>query len=385
VIDNFAFLLPVIHLTFGCTLLIVWRAGSRVAAIWGCGFLGSAIGFSVPLLQFLPMQGRAMVADIAFATAFLCFGQGLVRRFGLRRRLALRSAVALASVGGCAWAIFVLGSLRFELIASDMGCALLILVCLPGVLGRLRRPIDRVLITITLLVVLDTVIRGATVFLTTPTDSPADFLTTDYAFLMQASGAVLGLLFALVVLAAVTLDHVAFYRIEATVDPLSGLLNRRGFEHAIAGRHSGALRWGSVVIADMDHFKQVNDQCGHSAGDRAIVVFARLLSDTMPSDSVIARFGGEEFITFLPKHDPAVARGFAETLRHSFAESGARLAELPLPVTASFGIAEVEPGDFSIHDAIARADAGLYQAKANGRDRIVVHVADPAGSGLMLM
>jgi diguanylate cyclase (GGDEF)-like protein len=368
--NNFAFLLPVIHVTFGLTLLIVWRAGSRAALIWGVGFLCSGLGFSVPIFQILPLQGRALVADVSFAMAFLCYGQGLTRRFGLRRRLALRCGIAALSIAGCAWAIFVTQTLRLELVSSDIGCALLILICLPGVFGRLRRPIDRLLITVTLLVVLDSVVRAATVFLTTPNDAPGNFLATKYAFLMQANGAVLGLLYALIVLAAVTLDHVAFYRIEATIDPLSGLFNRRGFEHAVAGRHGDVPRHGSVIVADIDHFKGVNDRCGHSAGDRAIVVFAQLFSDIMPADAVVARFGGEEFVAFLPRRSLAEASRYAEAARQTFADTGAKLADLPMALTASFGVAQVEGDDFSVHDAVARADDRLYEAKAAGRDRV---------------
>lgn len=372
--NSFLFLLPVIHMTFGLTLLIAWRAGSRVALIWGLGFLCSGLGFSIPFLPVLSMQGRTMLADIAFACAFWCFGQGIVRRFGQPRRIALRGLIAMVSLGGCAWAIFVTQTLRPELVASDVGCSLLLLVCLPGVSGRLRRPIDRLLVGVTLLVVLDGLVRSATVLLTTPSNSPADFLATRYAFLMEASGAVLGLLYALVVLAAVTLDHVAFYRIEATVDPLSGLLNRRGFEHALAGRHGSRPRQGSAIVADIDHFKQVNDRCGHSAGDRAIIVFGQLFSDTMPADALIARFGGEEFVAFLPRRGVDQARRYAELARAAFAEKGQRLAELPMPLTASFGVAEVLAGDFSIHDAVTRADHQLYEAKAAGRDQVAAPV-----------
>jgi diguanylate cyclase (GGDEF)-like protein len=369
--DPYAFLLPIVHFTFGCTLLIVWRAGARSAAAWGIGFLLSSLGFAGPLLMALPVQGRAMVANLAFTAAFLAYGEALVTRFGLPRRMILRGAIAMLSIAGYSWAILGPWNLRLQLLSSDLGCALLILVCLPGVRGRLRRPIDRALVFVTLLVAVDVLMLTGTMFLTIPADDSVPFLSTTYAFLLQTTSTVLGLVQALVALAAVTLDRVAFYRTEAATDPLSGLLNRRGFDHAVKGRGQGAPLSGSIVIADIDYFKQVNDRCGHAAGDRAIVVLARLMGDRMPDDAIVARFGGEEFIAFLPGCGLGDALALADDVRRRFAETGAELAGVMLPMTASFGVADLAAGDLSLHDAIARADGGLYEAKAAGRDRVV--------------
>jgi diguanylate cyclase (GGDEF)-like protein len=291
----------------------------------------------------------------------------------------LRGVIAALSIAGYSWAILGPWNLRLQLASSDLGCAFLILACLWGVWGRLRRPIDRALVLVTLLVAIDVLVLTATMFLTTPADNSGSFLSTTYAFLLQTTSTVLGLVHALVALAAVTLDRVAVYRTEAVTDPLSGLLNRRGFDHAVTGRRQGGRLSGSIVIADIDHFKQVNDRCGHLAGDRAIVVLARLIGDRMPDDAIVARFGGEEFIAFLPGCSLADAQALAEDVRRRFAESGAQQADVSVPMTASFGVSDLAATDLSVHDAIARADGGLYEAKEAGRDRVVARGIAAAG------
>ena len=129
-------------------------------------------------------------------------------------------------------------------------------------------------------------------------------------------------------------DVLTRYRHDAHVDPLSGLLNRRGFEEAVAHHDAG----GSLIACDIDHFKRVNDAHGHGLGDRVIVALADALRALAPADAAIARFGGEEFILFLPGADPAMATGIADAIRLRFAEQAASRLGLPGPLTASFGL-----------------------------------------------
>lgn len=154
----------------------------------------------------------------------------------------------------------------------------------------------------------------------------------------------------------------------ASHDPLTGLLNRAGLDRRAATMLRGVGQ-SVVVMTDLDHFKQVNDTHGHLVGDRVLVAFAAACRDTLRSTDLVVRYGGEEIVLVLPGASATAARGAAAMVRERLAER-ARSAGLP-PVTASFGVAEVSAGE-PFDQALRRADAALYRAKAAGRDRVVV-------------
>ena len=366
--DHFAFLLPATFWVFGCTFLIVWRVGMRPALLWGAAYLCAGTGFTASMWPApLPEVARALSAEVLFIAAFFLFGEALVARTGgsvLRR---LRLGVALTGFALTTAAI-ARGDLRAELLLSDLSCALLLALGLAGMRGASRLA-DRALFAAACLVVTETVVRGATVFITVNPDGTS-FLATTYAFLMQACAGVIGVVFALAALAALTSDLIDRYRDEALTDPLSGLLNRRGFAAAVARAVPAEHGGGSLVTCDIDHFKQVNDRFGHAAGDRVIADFARIIRDRAPSHAIAARMGGEEFAIYLPGIGTAEATRFANSVRLAFSASDHTVVQMAAPLTASFGLAAVEPDDAGLTRASARADAGLYHAKTGGRDRV---------------
>ncbi len=163
-------------------------------------------------------------------------------------------------------------------------------------------------------------------------------------------------------------------------DPLSGCVNRRGFDQQLARELSRAQRAGApvaLVAVDVDHFKRINDQYGHAAGDAVIRDLGALLRDAARAGDVVARVGGEEFVLVLPDADEAGAAAFARRLVD--AVRARRFAAVPgLGVTISAGVAaEARVGDADAAEAFkARADEALYAAKRGGRDRAVVWTPD---------
>lgn len=144
-------------------------------------------------------------------------------------------------------------------------------------------------------------------------------------------------------------------------DPLTGAWNRAGLA-ALAPR---LLRPGhAVIVLDVDHFKTINDRHGHGAGDRILTALVASARAVLPAGAEIARLGGDEFVMVLPDQSRAEASWLADEVRHAIR----RASDLP-PWTISLGIATVEPGDRDFAQAIERADAALYRAKAAGRDR----------------
>jgi diguanylate cyclase (GGDEF)-like protein len=172
-------------------------------------------------------------------------------------------------------------------------------------------------------------------------------------------------------------DHVeALYHAElkrlAEEDPLTGIAHKGTFQEALArevaraNRHGNAL---SVAILDVDHFKAVNDRFGHLAGDEVLRELPRLVRPLVRAEQVLARVGGEELALLLPHVPAEKAALFAEKVRrlveaHPFLFQGERIA-----VTVSVGVAELEPVE-AAEALLARADARLYQAKREGRNRV---------------
>lgn len=159
----------------------------------------------------------------------------------------------------------------------------------------------------------------------------------------------------------------------ATHDALTGLFNRREGTDRLATEYARFRRTGnpfSVVLVDIDHFKNINDTLGHDTGDIVIRgVAERLVSGSRKVDSVI-RWGGEEFLLILPGAGEQQALGMAERIRDVLTRSPIEAHGRPLEITCSFGVAEVREKD-AIQELLRRADDRLYHAKTTGRNRIV--------------
>ena len=158
----------------------------------------------------------------------------------------------------------------------------------------------------------------------------------------------------------------------ARQDHLTGLSNRRAFMELAGMCWSSAARGDRsliMIMMDIDHFKAINDQYGHRAGDDVLVAVSDLLKRNSRASDIVARWGGEEFIVLLTETDLAHAREYAEKLRHAITELRVLTGSHSISLTASFGVARCST-DSTLEDMIHLADAGLYRAKREGRNRI---------------
>ncbi len=164
---------------------------------------------------------------------------------------------------------------------------------------------------------------------------------------------------------------VTAHKTAASMDPLTGMLNRRGFAEATSRaieREANAGRPATVLIFDIDHFKSVNDRFGHPAGDEVLRLFATIVLNTLRITDLSGRIGGEEFAAFLPcSLEEAVIA--AERVRETFESSGIVVEEGPVDTTVSIGVAG-GPAGTELEVLLAAADAALYQAKRTGRNRV---------------
>lgn len=149
----------------------------------------------------------------------------------------------------------------------------------------------------------------------------------------------------------------------ANTDPLTGLLNRRGFDQSVARAAVGA-----IIYVDLDHFKSVNDRFGHDVGDTVLRQAAQVLAGAVRTGDVLSRFGGEEFVIFLPGGDLTAAKAVAERARAALA---AKVHLEGVAVTGSFGVAITPTPAGDISETIRQADAAVYAAKGQGRNRVL--------------
>ena len=162
------------------------------------------------------------------------------------------------------------------------------------------------------------------------------------------------------------------HKTAALIDPLTGLANRRAFLGdaedfmARAPKHGESL---TVMLADLDRFKAVNDQFGHVIGDRVLQIFADTITRTLRATDMSGRLGGEEFAFLMPGTNAAEAERIAERIRVQFAEAARKVGGLAVNATVSVGVATAT-APAQLADLIAAADGALYRAKAEGRNRV---------------
>jgi diguanylate cyclase (GGDEF)-like protein len=162
---------------------------------------------------------------------------------------------------------------------------------------------------------------------------------------------------------------------QATVDPLTGAFNRRYLERRVMAEASRARRSKlplAVAVGDLDHFKDVNDRFGHAAGDAALQAFVAVLMQTLRTEDVVARVGGDEFCILFPGTGAQAAATGLERCLRSLRTTEIDTAGSRFRVSGTFGIAELGPGQ-GAEAVLARADEALYRAKAAGRGRVLVH------------
>jgi diguanylate cyclase (GGDEF)-like protein len=174
----------------------------------------------------------------------------------------------------------------------------------------------------------------------------------------------------------------------ALQDPLTGLYNRRHLDERLASELAAAQRHGrplSLLMIDIDHFKQVNDDRGHLAGDEVLKMVAFVLRGAVRKEDVLARYGGEEFVVIARETASEGARALAERIRRAVERSHFGWQQADLGVTVSVGVtiaaalAEYVPGRTE-RDVVEAADRALYLAKQQGRNRVVT-LALPAAAG----
>jgi diguanylate cyclase (GGDEF)-like protein len=171
---------------------------------------------------------------------------------------------------------------------------------------------------------------------------------------------------------------------ENITDPLLGIYNRRYLNRKLEEETSRALRYKmplSLLMVDVDHFKNINDTHGHQIGDQALIHLSRLLMDSVRNLDVVARYGGEEVLIIVPDTPPQTATELARRLNQYVAGQPLTVTDTngikqEIRMTVSIGVASLNYQSDNMQKLLERADAALYQAKQNGRNQVVVSEAN---------
>lgn len=228
--------------------------------------------------------------------------------------------------------------------------------------------VERILWACYLALLVNAVVRTIVVMYLLPVHSVEELTQSGLWLLMLAVNMLIGLAFILSLLACSLREILQALRSERDHDALTCLLNRRSFlESAQARLRSPRSSGWALLLCDVDHFKRVNDDWGHAAGDEVLQIVGQTLQQQARPGDLVARFGGEEFVVLLRCADMAIAAGVAERMRRQLAQT--HCSAIAGAVTASFGVAGVGSSE-DLPRALERADALLYLAKNAGRNRV---------------
>lgn len=373
-----ALLNPSIAMVLAAACLLLWlhQKTRPYMAVLGAGYAATGFGF---LLQHFELPigffATKFVSNVFFVTSGVLISTAVMSRY--RRPVPYLALLALAGGGlaGLLWFMIAEPSLMWRIYVMNFalgGMAFIISAEVYKVQDK--SPIDRLLLAASILIALNFTVRTVVLMVLYGGYESYDvFYTSPYWTTALLSHALLSIVMAITLIVGSVTDVMATLRTEAHTDPLSGLLNRRGFEERARAQIVAAERGSaplSLVLADLDHFKSVNDVHGHGVGDAVIAAFSALLRGTGDDATIIGRTGGEEFAILVPGSDVAVARLLAEGLRAALSEG--QVHGVPIGVgrvTASFGVATLDSGE-GLEAVFRRADAALYQAKRDGRNRV---------------
>ncbi len=362
-------------IVLGTLLLFAWTLNRKVRALgwWGAAFCLVAIGIGLANLGRQPPNYPVLLVANALVT--LAYGALYTgcRTFNGRPR-----ALSVGLAGTAVWIA------AFAFIYDQQAARLVLLSVIVAIYAALsarelwknapqRLASQGVAVALLVGLVLFNLLRAVLGISSSSIawlDAFASRWSAGMALILVVYGPTLAFIFLSMAKERVEFD----YKQAAFIDPLTGIPNRRAFlQNAAALLRRLGDRPASCLLFDLDNFKSFNDRYGHDVGDRILTAFGETLAKHLPKQT-FGRIGGEEFAAILPLGE-SEAVGLAEAIRHTFAAAGEAVPGIHGDVTVSVGC--VSAANVTVKELLRRADAGLYQAKANGRN--VVVTAAPSG------
>ncbi len=357
----------------GGLLLVCWRVQPRQRYLpWlAAGYLLSALALLVQsLLPASEIARWSLFTGVIYLGGAWSLARGMGLRYGVGSRPGLALAIAAATLAALYYHAFVEQDLWARVYLLNAGLGLMQMLPVPAIL-RSNPPqerLERILRGSYVVFAGYTMARPVVLLAVAPLSRTVDLSISAYWMATLAGTLVFALWFTAILVACAVRDAMAALREERNRDSLTQLLNRRAFFEAAENSLSDGRQgpW-ALVTCDIDHFKQVNDNWGHAAGDEVLRRVAQVLATQMREGDHVARFGGEEFVVLLQQADRHVAEAVAERIRQQL--SATHIDAIRGSVTASFGVS-MPSSRADLPRALAQADALLYRAKQSGRNRV---------------
>ena len=365
---------PAMAVVFLVLFLVMWhrgRMGNYVLA-FAISYAFFACGFMVTHVLDTASTYTWHLAQFFYTMSSVSIAWGLARRSGQPTYLGTFLLVYLLSALTLGLAVALTPDVGPRLVIANVGYGVIHLITMMNLLAAPRqRGIDRLIIGVEGIVAAQFFIRPSLTLLiegNIPAEAYRDSL---YYAVLNLSVALISVVGAMVLIGACIYDQVRAVRQRAELDVLTGLRTRRAFEKDVVAMMDKAKVQGkpvSLVVADIDHFKAVNDVYGHQVGDKAIAAFGDVIRDTIRDGDIAGRIGGEEFCVLAWNCDGTAAVAMADRIRTRFAARHMEGLPEDHRLTASFGVAGRREGE-GYGRVFARSDAALYRAKEAGRNR----------------
>ncbi len=369
---------PGIGVLLAAAFFVLWsnRRGEIYVLVAAAGYLVNAMGFLVrDTAPSLPHDAQIILANVLFMATACLLSAAILLRYKIAPPYNAMLAISTVAMAGQIWFLLVEPDItaRIYFISLGLGAIASILAIKLWPVDKVHI-IDRLLFWIACLAAANFILRPVIILQLVEMRDGGGFQQSVYWTTVQFTQAMLSIMIALNLMVAVAIDLLDELRREAKIDKLSGLLNRKGFEVEAAdalARHAHDATPACLLLADLDHFKQVNDTFGHAAGDAVISVFGAAIKSAGPEAMIAGRIGGEEFAMLLLGVELGDARSIAEDIRITLSE--AAIGRLPpgLTPTASIGV-YIAPARAGLSELLRHADLSLYQAKRAGRNRVEV-------------
>ena len=365
---------PTMAVVFMFVFLVLWnrgRMGTYVLA-FAASFFFFAIGFAATHLLDTGSPYIFHITQFFYVLSSACGIWGVAKRVGQPPYLGVLAIIYALCAATLAVAVSVSSDISSRLIIVNTGYGVMYLVSVMTLLGaHQREAIDKLIIFTQSLLAAQFLIRPVLTLLVESSIAADAYRQSLYYSIVNLSLSLISLTAAMVLVGACVYDMIKSVREGVEFDLLSGLRTRRSFEQIVVSQIEKAKLEGvevSLVVADIDHFKSVNDVWGHQVGDQGIAAFGRVIDETIRDTDIAGRIGGEEFCVLAWNCDGEAAAAMAERIRKRFSATRIDGMTEDHRLTASFGVAERKEGE-GYGKLFARSDAALYRAKQEGRNR----------------
>ena len=372
----FQLLNPLVFLLFSTGFLCLFAAKRDMkAAAWiSASYAFGATAFLIDFLRDgMSILAVSVVTNVFYTVTAVTFAAGITMRYREHAPWTVLLLAAAANLSAYVFFLFIHDDMWMRAFAVNLGNGAIFAIGLFSIRSYAHRAVEKIAFCVYAVMCLQFIVRPFLVFQFDSAPMSLDTYSDSIFFIaFHLVVGVIAIMMAMTLLVSFSMEIIEDLGARSITDSLSGILNRRGFEEGAAETFALADETGEAVcliLADIDHFKTINDSYGHGFGDLVIARTGSLFRGYANGGRSAWRIGGEEFALLLPATRLADGRLFAEAMRRKFSAYKFHTDQGALTFSASFGVAERRHGE-ALTELLSRADAALYFSKGNGRDRV---------------